>query len=318
LYLIFTGKSLAAITQDLDTAKNDIAYDYGLISGWASQELSEGLAYSAVGGANRPADVHGIGSFEIGLGINGDVWNVDTGKLRALPTRTIKTASIDYKGTVGVPGILVQGKIGLPWDIDLGLKYGGFSFKLDEGKSSVNANNTVYGFEFRRQFFGKGITGVAIPAVALSLTYDIASGKIDSSQAYTETTSETYSGISYTQAVDSTTKGEIKWSTQSLGAKAIVSKNFLFITPYLGIGLNKNYGSVDTSITTSGTLSLTGGGSSQSQSISITGSGSDSAGDSYVRYIGGFDINILALKLNLNGELADKYYAVGLWAHLSF
>ena len=244
---------------------------------------------------------------------------MDTGKLRALPTQTIKTASVDYKGTVGVPRILVQGKLGLPWDLDLGLKYGGFPFNLNEGKASFNANNTVYGFELRRQFFGKGITGVAIPAVALSLTYDIASGKIDSSQTYAETTSETYSGISYTQAIDSKTTGEIKWSTQSIGAKAIVSKKFLFITPYLGIGINKNSGSVDTSITTTGTLTLTPPvGSPESQSISITGSGSDTAGDSYVRYIGGFDINILALRLNLNGELADKYYSVGLWTHLSF
>jgi len=318
LIAISSNNAFAAITQDIDTAKNDVAYDYGLISNWTSQEFSEGIAYSAVGGANRPADVHGIGSFEIGLGINADVWNVDTGKLRALPTRTIKTASVDYKGTVGVPGILVQGKLGLPWDLDLGLKYGGFSFKLDEGQASFNASNTVYGFELRRQFFGKGITGVALPAVSLSLTYDVASGKIDSSQTYAETTSETYSGISYTQAIDSRTTGEIKWSTQSIGAKAIVSKNFLFITPYLGIGLNKNSGTVDTSITTAGTLSLTGGGSTQSQSIDIRGSGSDTAGDSYVRYIGGFDINILALRLNLNGELADKYYAVGLWTHLSF
>ena len=315
---IFSNITFAAITDDIETAKNDIAYDYGLISNWASQEFSEGIAYSAVGGANRPAEVHGIGSFEIGLGVNGDVWNADTGKLRALPTRTIRTASVDYKGTVGMPGILVQGKLGLPWDIDLGLKYGGLSFKLDEGKASFNVNNTTYGFELRRQFFGKGVTGVAFPAVSLSLTYDVASGKIDSSQTYTETTSETYSGISYTQSVDSKTTGEIKWSTQSLGLKATASKKFLFVTPYLGLGYNKNYGSVDTNITTAGTLSLTGGGSSQSQSINITGSGSDTAGDSYARYIAGFDIHILALRLNLNGEIADKYYSAGLWAHLSF
>ena len=73
LIAISSNNAFAAITQDIDTAKNDVAYDYGLISNWTSQEFSEGIAYSAVGGANRPADVHGIGSFEIGLGVNGDV-----------------------------------------------------------------------------------------------------------------------------------------------------------------------------------------------------------------------------------------------------
>src|SRR3989337_2739487 len=176
--------------------------DYGLISKWTSEELSEGIAYSAVGGANRPAEVHGIGSFELGAGATAAIWNVDTNKLRSLPTRTIKTSSLDFKGAMGVPGILLQSKLGLPLDMDLGLKYGGYSFKLDEGNASFDASNTVYGAELRRQFLGKGLSGVALPDISLSLTYDAASGKIDSSQTYAETTVETYSGISYTQAVD--------------------------------------------------------------------------------------------------------------------
>ncbi|MBI3813772.1 MAG: hypothetical protein HY279_04805, partial [Nitrospinae bacterium] len=246
------------------------------------------------------------------------IWNVDTNKLRALPTRTIKTSSLDFKGTVGVPGILIQGKLGLPADIDLGLKYGGYSFKLDEGNAAFDASNTVYGAEVRRQFLGKGLAGVALPDISLSLTYDVASGKIDSSEVYKETTyGEIYPGGSYTQTVDSKTTGEIKWSTQSVGLKAILSKQFVFITPYAGIAANKNYGSVDTSLTTKGTLSLTGGGSSLINDVSITGSGSKNPESFYMRYIAGLDIHMLALRLNINGELADKYYAAGLWLHLS-
>ncbi len=315
--VIFSSNAFAGITEDIATAKDDVAYDYGLISKWASEELSEGIAYSAVSGANRPAEVHGIGSFELGAGATASIWNVNIDKMRALPTRTIKTSSVDYKGTVGVPGILIQGKVGLPLDLDLGLKYGGYSFKLDEGNATFDASNTVYGAELRRQFMGKGLAGVALPDISLGLTYDVASGKITSSEAYKETSTESYSGISYTQSVDSTTTGEIKWSTQSLGLKAILSKDFVFITPYAGIAVNKNFGSVDTSLTTKGTLSLSGGSSSQSESVSITGSGSKSPESFYMRYIAGLDVNILALRLNLNGELADKYYAVGLWLHLS-
>ena len=31
---VFSVNSFAAITQDIDAAKNDVAYDYGLISNW--------------------------------------------------------------------------------------------------------------------------------------------------------------------------------------------------------------------------------------------------------------------------------------------
>lgn len=315
---VFSNNAFAGISEDIAAAKDDVAYDYGLISKWASEELSEGLAYSAVSGANRPAEVHGIGSFEVGAGATAAIWNVDTNKLKSLLTKTIKTSSVDFKGTVGVPGILIQGKIGLPWDTDLGLKYGGYSFKLDEGNASFDASNTVYGAELRRQFLGKGLAGVALPDISLSLTYDAASGKITSSEVYKETTTESFSGISYTQSVDSTTTGETKWSTQSMGLKAILSKQFIFITPYAGIAANKNYGNVDTSLTTKGTLSLTSGGVSQNDSVSITGSGSKSPESFYMRYIAGLDIHMLVLRININGELADKYYAVGLWTHLSF
>ena len=314
--VIFSSNAFAGITEDIATAKDDVGYDYGLISKWTSEELSEGIAYSAVGGANRPAEVHGIGSFELGAGATAAIWNVDTNKLRSLPTRTIKTSSLDFKGAMGVPGILLQGKLGLPLDMDLGLKYGGYSFKLDEGNASFDASNTVYGAELRRQFFGKGLSGVALPDISLSLTYDAASGKITSSETYKETTPQSYGGNSYTQILDSTTTGETKWSTQSIGLKAIISKSLIFVTPYAGIAANKNYGNVDTTLTTKGTLTLDGVGASGN--LSTSGAGSKSPESFYMRYIAGLDINILLLRLNLNGELADKYYAVGLWTHLSF
>src|SRR3989338_1699507 len=297
--VIFSSNAFAGITEDIATAKDDVAYDYGLISKWTSEELSEGIA-----------------SFELGAGATAAIWNVDTNKLRSLPTRTIKTSSLDFKGAMGVPGILLQSKLGLPLDMDLGLKYGGYSFKLDEGNASFDASNTVYGAELRRQFFGKGLSGVALPDISLSLTYDAASGKITSSETYKETTPQSYGGNSYTQILDSTTTGETKWSTQSIGLKAIISKSLIFVTPYAGIAANKNYGNVDTTLTTKGTLTLDGVGASGN--LSTSGAGSKSPESFYMRYIAGLDINILLLRLNLNGELADKYYAVGLWTHLSF
>ena len=43
LISILSNNAFAGITEDIDTAKNDVAYDYGLISNWTSQEFSEGV-----------------------------------------------------------------------------------------------------------------------------------------------------------------------------------------------------------------------------------------------------------------------------------
>ena len=135
-------------------------------------------------------------------------------------------------GGMPLPGYTVEGRIGgfvLPFDV--GLKFGILPLPLGDTK----LNYLLAGGEIRYAVLKNS---VALPTVSVGLGLNYLSGGIEQSigQGYS------FSYIDGNQASQTLNlaapKVGLEWQTTALDLKAQISKSFLIITPYAGLGLS--------------------------------------------------------------------------------
>jgi hypothetical protein len=158
-------------------------------------------------------------------------FELDVARYRALPLSALdnRGGEVNLPDRVPVPSALAHAKVGLLGGFDLGVKAGALNFKDETGDAETEYDSVVYGAELRKKLLGGGLTGAALPDVALSLSYDAASGEA--------TRKERYNGAlrsGGTLAADTVWKTE--WNVSALTARAVASKTLLMITPYAGVG----------------------------------------------------------------------------------
>lgn len=312
-FMIATSCVYGGIPEDLVTAREDVAKDFGEISKWISGELSEGMAFNAGSGNVLPADIIEFPGFGFGISAGASLWPVNAGEFRALNLRTIDTSSankIDMPDTIGMINIVGHVKTALPFGLDIGARVGGFNFDDDTGNASVELENALWGVELRKRILGGSWTNILLPDLSVSVSFDNAVGSIERKESYSDRRTETYEGSSYTQEIQSETLWKTEWNTQNIGIKTIVSKTFLFITPYFGLGVNKHMGSTETKIVTTGTISLEiPYFPSQSASLSIENKSEVDADDTTMRLLTGVELKIFLLRLGISAEFAGDYKA---------
>ncbi|MBD3270976.1 MAG: hypothetical protein GF384_00380 [Elusimicrobia bacterium] len=294
------------IAEDVETARADVTADMLEVSQFVNDQIVEGLAFNAGAGNAMSADVIQFPGFGLGFSLGAAIWPIDAGKFQALDLRTIETSSaskLDMPDNLGMINGTGHVRVGLPFDFDISARFGEASFSADEGNADTDVENTVWGVEVRRRLLGGMWTNIFYPDIAVCVSFDAATGTMERTERYEDIRNEVYAGTAYTQEIAADTRWRTEWNVQNIAAKAMISKTFLIITPFLGLGVNKHTGDVETDIRTSGQLSLESS-FSNATTLNLTSKSDKDAQDTQVRLMAGFELKILLLRAGFSGEFA--------------
>jgi len=204
-----------------------------------------------------------------------------------------------------MPMVMGHAKIGLPFGFDAGIRFGGIP-KTDEnsGSSRSSVKNKVVGLDLRKKIIDEG--ALKPFGLTLGLNYTHADGSVDISNTY-DSEQVTINGQQASITNGMTTE-HADWNTNSVGLQAILDKQILFITPYIGASLNRNSGHINNSMTTTGTPVINGTTDTDpADALSATGSSTDTANKWDTRALVGIEFSILPfIKLGLQGEYAGS------------
>lgn len=229
----------------------DLAVDAATLSRWFSEQLSNASVFSAAGSLPRPGAVHSVLGVEVGLSGAVTSTKLDIDGFNGLPLLRYDGSTVDIDSRLAVPVPTVHAKVGLPGGFDAGFRFGTLNFEETTNDAKTEFKNRVVGLEVRRRLLGGGLTGVALPDVAIGLSYDRSTGKVDRT--------ENYNGpLAGGGSLVAATRWKSDWDTAALVGRVTVSKNFVVVTPYAGLGFAKYLGDTDTAITIVGTATEPG------------------------------------------------------------
>jgi hypothetical protein len=204
-------------------------------------------------------------------------------------------------GRMFLPVYAAEARIGgifLPFDI--GVKFGILP-AADLWDSSTRMNYTLLGGELRYAVLD-GKTNPLVPNISVSAGLNYLKGGIGGAAA---TQTFTYGGSPGSVKIDNP-EADLYWETKALDFKVQISKSFLVITPYAGIGGGYAWSKTGYRISAS--------------NISVSGSGFDAFADANgldlrgnelsseiekngfnVRVFGGFALNFVVFRLDFTG-----------------
>jgi hypothetical protein len=289
--LASTGANAAPI----DVARSEIASDSALVSQWMSDQMKVAVPFNSTSGNVIP---HQVKIFGVELGVEGVASDskMDVDALHNLGTQVIDTTKIDMFSRLPVPSILGQAKVGLPFGFDAGVRVGGLpATTLDKNQTHLSVNNTIWGLDLRKVLIEEGILHPF--GLTLGANFTCAKGSFKVSQPY-----KSQAPVEgFTSSLMATGTGQTDWDTKSVGLQVLLHKTFLVVTPYVGLSANKNFGSVDTTITTSGTETISGIGNP----VDVSGSGHATPNGIDTRALAGLELSLLPfIRLGLYGEYA--------------
>ncbi len=300
----------AAVADDWEDARNYVEGDYTVLSQWIGKELSSPLSFLPGIGPDLPANVLSVPGVEIGLMLGTSVGNLNKDTFNSLSTDTIEPGEIDIPKTVAIPMPMLHAKVGLPslpvvGKTDVGIKLGTLSYEIND----CDLDYTVYGIQLRKEILEDGIASPG--ALSVNLSFNQMKGTVKISREYNYVSQETYSGFNYDQNVDSVSSFETEWDINSIGLMAMYSKKVAIVNLFLGLGVDQNSGDIDTTLETTGTLTLTESPmNTLSDTILIRGASSCDPEESIVRLVGGVELGLTLLKFGLSGEYSEENYAV--------
>ena len=268
--------------------EDSIRNDSQVFGKWFGQEIGHITAVNAVAGPVMPGEVHSLLGVEVGLSAVASSSKVDLDSYKNLPWTELQPEGFDMPADIMMAMPMVHAKVGLPFSLDLGVKYGHIGYNNTDNGATSDVKNSVFGVEVRRRLMGEGVTGAVIPDVALSLAYDQANGDLSRTERY-----DTLLEGGGTLNADTTVKSE--WKTGGVTARVVASKQILILTPYLGVGYSRLFGNTDTTINVVGTASSSG-------LVNVSSKSKSKADDDILHALGGLEFTFIpTLKLNLGG-----------------
>jgi hypothetical protein len=249
LALAITASSFAQTT--LDSFKTSFSS--------LADSMATGLAADSTLGSNW-SDAY-IGSFpHFGVGIT-------TGAVFAGSGSATNLSSLGVNGvpsqlsSLGLPVPALGGsfKIGIPFlPIDVGVRGMYVPSSLTNslmGSSGVNASFSSFGLQVRYAIIKQNLI---LPNLSIGAAYNYQSGSlsapIGSSQSYTVTTDQGSTTITAAQP-----KLAVDWTGSNFDFTAQVSKQLLFLIPYLGVGASFGPSTVTGGVKATVTTNYTGG-----------------------------------------------------------
>jgi hypothetical protein len=227
-------------------------------------------------------------------------------------------------GQMALPAYVTEARIGgfvLPFDV--GLKFGAFE---NLGNSSITMNYLLVGGEFRYAIID-GKENALSPNLSIGLGLNYLSGNFTGAKS-----SLSFSVPSINDRLElSRLKAELQWETLSLDFKAQISKSFLILTPYIGLGASHAWSNAGYAVE----ADLQYGGSALTdahrgtinaalKSAGVEGVDFDGKGFSTIleetgwslRAFGGLSVNLALFRLDLTGlwNFFDGNYGITLGA----
>lgn len=272
------------------------------ISAFLAEPLAKGLAFAAGSQGFSPVQAKPLLGFNLGFGIGAGTTSIDKSGAKASAAQNGADITETINGlpaSLPIPLTQVTGHFGLPKLLffesnDLGLRL----LALNAANEDVNVKLNGFGVEFRGNLFEAGLVSPA--TLTLSLGLDTLSTEIRSTTkaaAY----STSYAGADFAGNTQYLFNVDSQVSVATL--KAVVSRKFLFITPYAGAALNVVSGDTTVSMAQKGVLTVTGlPGGPASTSTLIEGKGMKPAPAVEARLGGGLELSFFFLYLSLGGE----------------
>jgi hypothetical protein len=230
-------------------------------------------------------------------------------------------------GQMALPAYVAEARVGgfvLPFD--LGLKFGAFE---NFGNSSASVNYTLLGGELRYAVID-GKEKLLLPNVSVGVGLNYLSGSFTKTGSSLSFAIPSPGGASGDVLDLSDAKVKLQWETLALDFKAQVSKSFLILTPYAGLGASHawssagytaegtlhypaalpNSGAINTALRDAGVETLDFSGKGFSTTFEETGWS--------LRAFGGLSVNLALFRLDLTGlfNFFDGNYGVTLGARL--
>jgi len=284
-----------------------------------SDEVAKALPQAATTGLDwSDARVRGFPHFGVGLSFGAVMLPSDAFEGLA-EDLNIELPSEITGSALGVPlpAYAVDGRVGLPFvPFDVGAKLGVLTPEMAEnygGFRGVSADFMLAGIEIRYPLI-KG--GLALPAVAVSAGYNYLSGGIGTSLDVDTGLGSSIDlgsvpGLSGVTVDYSDPDLRFEWTTHAVDLKVQASKNMLIFTPYLGgaytYGWSKAGGGVSAELEYTGATEeeVQDALDAEGYDIELDDSSfailSGATGGS-LRAFGGFSVNLLLFKLDLNGQ----------------
>ncbi len=300
----YAALSTTQIEQEVTT---QLASDSTLLSGWMTSNLKNVIPFNSTSGDVVPSQLKLFG-FEVGAeGVVSDT-KLDVNGFHALPTTLVNTQSVNMFSRLPFPMALVHAKIGLPFGFDAGIRLGGIpKTSHTDGTRTDTIKNKVFGLDLRKKIIEEG--AVKPFGLTLGLNYTHADGSLDLSNTFDSLTYNDGSGNT-AQVNNGVTNEHADWKTDSVGLQAILDKQILFITPYIGAAVNHNSGNINNSITTTGTAEVNN--VATGDALSATGASTDKARKWDVRGLLGVEFSLLPfVKLGIGGEYGGSQNVAG-------
>lgn len=248
----------------------NISADGAQVTQWVGEQLSTAWSQASVGGPLVSAEVHSLLGVEVGVTGLVSSTKLDVGGFRALSFTALnnKSETIDLPDSLPLPLGFVHAKVGLPLGVDVGAKYGYTDFSVTKEESKFSGRTTLWGVEVRKVLLGGGLSGAVMPQVSASVGYDRVTGNLTRSEPYNALLLD---GITI---LNSDTEAQADYSLSAVTARVLVSKKFLFITPFAGAGYSRFFGDTHTSYSVNGQLNPGGNVSVASASLTHPDQGS--------------------------------------------
>jgi hypothetical protein len=257
--------------QTLTDFDNQGNQDIQTLSNYINGQFTKSMGfYSTLGWNSTPGvfDFLGGPHFEFGIGAGVDliqVTSLNNANLQVLQS----SANVSIPSMVPAPLFAGTLRLGLANGLDIGLK------GLYLPASLVNTFNTG----ITGQYSGVGVDfryrimeARTLPTLTVEVSWDQFNGNLGfSTEAGQITTFNDPPSNSVT--VSGTTNYALNWNVHSFGAKVLLGKDLLVVYPYVGVGFQRNSGSVDSQI--SGQLATSdGSGNTGSINLPVTSNGS--------------------------------------------
>jgi hypothetical protein len=332
-FLFSTNYLYPQTDEDIEQVKRNLQSDFSMISSWVNKQLSPGVPFLTATSLGLPAAVCSsiipIPGFEIGVSGNICVWTLSLEELKSFDLHVIdQNVSFnlaDIPGYIGLPLFLYHAKVGLIKDIDLGVRYFSVVGTVKYGSTQLDFSFSNAGVDLRKKVLGGGVAGLVLPDLSVGVGGSVTNGKASLSQEYSYAQSDIINGKEYVQRVDGKISLSTEWlQVSALSAEVILSKGFVFITPIIGLGYNfYPAGRLNTNINAAGTLQISekeNPSNTSSAGVAISGGDSVSiSGAGEGKIIGGLELALAVLRLNLHGEyIFSGKYTVSLGVRLQF
>ncbi len=321
----------AAFGVDFDTLENSFSDFSDGVAEALPQASTTGLTWS-------DARVRGFPHFGVGLSVGAVMMPEDAfteladGLQIELPSELITDLGVPF------PSYAFDARVGIPFlPFDVGAKLGLLTPEMSDSLGGdTSADYMLAGFDIRYPIL-KG--RLLMPAVSVSAGYNYLSGGLTSSFTLDggDLSSITLDTTNIDDLDDTVTilasdpDLRFDFQTHSVDFKAQASKNLLIFTPYVGgaytYGWSKAGGGVKSELGTSGSTDtlddVKDALEAEGYDIELTDEGfsvlSGATGGS-IRAFGGLSVNLLILKLDLNGQynFATQSLGGGINARIQF